>query len=53
MLYASIADFVGNVNTVALSPIVSEPADETTLSRVFEWQALHSSLISIAKGLQE
>ena len=47
-LYEYFAQYVGKVHTVALSPVLMEPASETLLSRVFEWDTLHKSLVSIA-----
>ena len=53
MLYEYASQYVGKVNTVAVSPVLLEPATTLTLSRIFEWNTLHKSLVDIATELAE
>ena len=46
-LYTYLATFVGNVNTLAISPVVSTPADAAVLSRIYDWNALLASLLKM------
>lgn len=49
--YAQVASYVGNANTIALSPICTSESPGLISQRLYSWKTLHESMIRIAEGL--
>lgn len=52
-MYAAVIDVVGNANTLGISPICDEQSDTLMTQRLYDWEALYESLLTIANGLRD